>query len=85
MSYIKGNYRVSIYESDKGYLIGLFKIKETDDKELENYVNKLIIFTGYFDSLNQDDNYILYGEVVNHPKYGLQYNGDGTLRRKFRI
>ena len=51
MSYIKGNYRASIYNSDKGYIIGLFKIKETNDNELENYINKTITFTGYFDSL----------------------------------
>ena len=73
MSYIKGNYRASIYNSDKGYIIGLFKIKETNDNELENYINKTITFTGYFDSLNSDENYIFNGDVVNHPKYGLQY------------
>ena len=82
MSYIKGNYRSSIYESDKGYIIGLFKIKETDEAELENYVNKSITFTGYFDSLNQDENYIFNGEVVNHPKYGIQYKVNSYERIK---
>ena len=72
MSYIKGSYRASIY-SKNGYIIGLFKIKETDDEDLNNYINKTITFTGYFDSLNQDENYILNGELVSHPKYGLQY------------
>ena len=73
MTYIKGNYRGSIYESDKGYIIGLFKIKETDDEQLEIYINKTITFTGYFDLLNIDENYIFKGEVIEHPKYGLQY------------
>ena len=82
MSYIKGNYKTSIYESDKGYIIGLFKIKETDDSDLENYVNKTITFTGYFDSLNQDENYIFNGEVVEHPKYGLQYKVSSYERIK---
>lgn len=73
MSYIKGNYKGSIYESDKNYVIGLFKIKETDDEEMNNYVNKTITFTGYFDSLNTEENYIFYGDTSIHPKYGLQY------------
>lgn len=74
MTYIKGNYRKSIFESDKGYVIGLFKIKETDNEELKMYVNKVITFTGYFDKLNVDDLYCFKGNVVEHPKYGLQFN-----------
>ena len=74
MTYIKGNYRKSIFTSDKGYVIGLFKIKETDNEELKIYVNKIITFTGYFHELNLDDMYIFKGDVVNHPKYGLQFN-----------
>ena len=74
MTYIKGTYRKSIFTSDKGYVIGLFKIKETDNEELKMYVNKIITFTGYFHELNLDDMYIFKGDVVNHPKYGLQFN-----------
>lgn len=74
MTYIKGNYRKSIFTSDKGYVIGLFKIKETDNEELRIYINKIITFTGYFHELNLDDMYIFKGDVVDHPKYGLQFN-----------
>ena len=74
MTYIKGNYRKSIFTSDKGYVIGLFKIKETDNEELKIYINKIITFTGYFHELNLDDMYIFKGDVVEHPKYGLQFN-----------
>ncbi len=74
MTYIKGNYRKSIFTSDKGYVIGLFKIKETDNEELKIYINKIITFTGYFRELNLDDMYIFKGDVVEHPKYGLQFN-----------
>ena len=74
MTYIKGNYRKSIFTSEKGYVIGLFKIKETDNEELKMYVNKIITFTGYFHELNLDDMYIFKGDVVDHPKYGLQFN-----------
>jgi len=72
-SYIKGNFRKSIYSSDKGYVIGLFKVRETNSKALEPHVNKTITFTGYFHELNEDDTYILYGEEVQHPRYGFQF------------
>ena len=35
---------------------------------------EVISFTGYFHELNLDDNYAFYGSIVNHPKYGEQYN-----------
>ena len=82
MSYIKGNYKTSIYESNKGYIVGLFKIRETDISSLEDYINKTITFTGYFDSLNQDENYIFNGEVDVHPKYGMQFKVSSYERIK---
>ena len=71
--YIKGLYKKSIYQSEKGYIIGIFKVKDTNDEELEIYVNKTITFTGYFADLKEEDNYIFYGELIEHPKYGYQY------------
>lgn len=72
--YIKGQFRSSIFESDNNYIIGLFRVKETNDEELNDYINKTITFTGYFSDLQENDSYTMYGELVNHPKYGLQYN-----------
>ena len=72
-TYIKGNYRKSIFKSDKGYVIGLFKVRETNDDSLKDYVNRTITFTGYFFDLNEDDTFIFYGESVNHPRYGFQF------------
>lgn len=72
-TYIKGNYRKSIFSSDRGYVIGLFKVRETNDSSMEKNINKTITFTGYFHDLNEDDTYIFYGEEVNHPRYGLQF------------
>lgn len=72
-NYIKGNYRKSIFSSPKGYVIGLFKVKDTNDERLVDYINKMITFTGYFHELNEDDNYIFYGEGIEHPKYGFQF------------
>lgn len=71
--YIKGIHKREIFRSDKGYVIGIFKVKDTNDEELEIYVNKTITFTGYFADLKIDDNYVFYGELIEHPKYGMQY------------
>lgn len=81
-SYIKGNFRRSIFKSDKGYVIGLFKVRETNDESLFDYINQTITFTGYFHELNEDDTYILYGEAVNHPRYGFQFQSNRYERVK---
>ncbi len=72
-TYIKGNFRKNIFHSDKGYVIGLFKVRETNSDTLQDYVNKTITFTGYFHDLNEDDTYLFYGEETTHPRYGFQF------------
>ena len=70
MSYIKGNFRKHIFKGDGGYVVGLFRISETD----LDIDSKTITFTGYFDELNEIDTYIFNGDLVNHHKYGEQFN-----------
>ena len=72
-SYIRGNVREVFYKTDKGYMVGIFKIRETNDKELESFVNRTITFNGNFNEIINDSEYKFYGEVARHPKYGLQY------------
>ena len=72
--YIKGSFSRSFFEGNNGYLIGLLKLKETNIDVFEDYINKTVTFTGYFDSLNPNDTYILYGTEVEHPRFGLQFN-----------
>ena len=81
MNYIKGNYIRSIYEKN-GYIIGLFKLKDTDETLLDDYINSLVTFTGYFDSLNINDTYTFYGNVIEHPKYGIQFEVTSYERTK---
>jgi len=71
--YIKGQYRKSIFKSDSGYIIGIFKVRETSDENLEIYVDRTITFTGYFHELNDLDTYLFYGNLVQHEKYGEQF------------
>ena len=80
--YIKGNYRKTIFSSSKGYVIGLFKVRETNDEEMKLYINKSVTFTGYFHELNEDDMYCFYGETVDHPKYGVQFQVSDYERLK---
>lgn len=72
-NFIKGNYKRTIFSTEKGYVVGLFKIRETNDILMEDFVGKTITFTGFFDQLNENELYAFYGEIVEHPKYGIQY------------
>ena len=39
-NYIMGNFRQTIFASDKGYIIGLLKVKNTDIDSMKEYINK---------------------------------------------
>ena len=80
--YVKGIFKHAIFKSDKGYVIGLLKVVETNIIEMQDYVNKVITFTGYFAELNENEKYIMYGEITNHPKYGFQYSVKESERIK---
>ena len=72
-TYIKGTFKRTIFSSNDGFVVGLVKIKETNDQELTEYINKQFTFTGLFAELNLEDNYVFHGQVVDNPKYGFQY------------
>ena len=81
-TYIKGTYSRSIYQSNTGYIIGIFKVKETNSENLSDYIGRSITFTGYFHELNNTDTYMFYGELVNHEKYGEQFQVNSYERCK---
>ena len=72
-TYIKGTYKRKIFASNDGFVVGLLKIKETNDQDLMDYKDKLFTFTGLFAELKIDENYVFYGNVIDNPKYGIQY------------
>ena len=74
MSYIKGVYKKDIFKSDKGYVVGLLKLEETDDETMSNYIGKLVTFTGLFPELSEGDSYNFTGNVKEHPRYGIQFD-----------
>ena len=63
-------------------IIKLIKVFETNIIEMQEYTNKTITFTGYFADINEQEKYIMYGEIVHHPKYGFQYNVESSERVK---
>ncbi len=74
MSYIKGKIKNTIfYNEDNGYVVALFRLKETDDEALEKQINKTITVTGNLTEVRIDLGIILYGEYRHNEKYGNQY------------
>ncbi len=72
MDYIRGKFKQMIFESDNGYKVGLFRVKEASD-DMSEYVNKTITFTGYFADVNSEDYYKLMGRYVFNERYGNQF------------
>lgn len=70
---IKGNVREIFYRTDKGFMVGTFKITSTEDQDLKKYVNKSLTFSGNFHELLVNNDYIFFGGIVDHPKYGMQF------------
>ena len=56
MEYIRGKFKQMIFESDNGYKVGLFRVKEASG-EMEEYVNKTITFTGYFADVDDEEDF----------------------------
>ena len=74
MNYIKGKIRNIIYQnSDNGYVVAVFRIKETNNNKMEEYVGKTVTITGNFLEINEEETFILYGDAVSHVRFGFQY------------
>jgi exodeoxyribonuclease V alpha subunit len=71
--YVKGKFIRSIYSSDKGYIIGIMKVLDTNIDDCIPFLDKQLTFTGYFPELKEEENYEFIGEMVDHPKYGIQF------------
>ncbi len=75
MNYIKGKIKNTIFfNEDNGYVVALFRVKETNDSTMEEYLNKTITVTGNLTDVKIDISVTLYGEMVNNEKFGKQYH-----------
>ena len=75
MNYIKGKIKKTIfYNADNGFLVALFRVKETNDISLKEKVNKTITITGQFPDVNLDVLMELYGKFIKNERFGMQYS-----------
>ena len=51
------------------YTVLRIRVEETN----EQYEDKEAVITGYFPKIHEHENYIFYGEMKDHPKFGLQF------------
>lgn len=72
MQWIKGNIRNTIFTSDTGFFVGLFKVKECSS-DLEEIAHKTITVTGLILNPNAEDTYLLHGNYQKHERFGYQF------------
>ncbi len=73
MQSIEGKIRNKIYSSESGFFVGVFKVKDVEEKELEDLVHKTITITGLIADPNEEDTYVLHGTYGKHDRYGYQF------------
>lgn len=74
-NYIKGKFKQIIFQNTtNNYLVGLFKVKETNNQDISNKTNKVITVSGIIPNLKIDAPYTLTGKYENHPKYSWQFS-----------
>ena len=83
MNYIKGKIRNIIYQNqDNGYVVAVFRVKETNDVKMTEYANKTVTITGTFLDINTEENFILYGSPLKHERFGFQYKVDSYKKEE---
>ena len=74
MNYIKGKLKKIIFHNNEsGYVVALFRVKETNDLTMKDKINKSITVTGVFTDVNIDIPMTLYGSYINNERFGMQY------------
>lgn len=71
---IRGKIRKTIFYNDgNGYVVALFRVKETSDVAYKNIVNKTITVTGNLTDVRIDLSMTLEGEFVHNDRFGNQF------------
>ena len=69
--YIKGKPIVTIFHNEQNlYTVLRIRVEETN----EDYEDKEAVVTGYFPIIHEQEHYIFYGEMKDHPKFGMQFH-----------
>ncbi|MED3571510.1 ATP-dependent RecD-like DNA helicase [Cytobacillus praedii] len=71
--YIKGKHLVTIFHNEQNlYTVLRIRVEETNDQ----YEDKEAVVTGYFPKMHEQETYIFYGELKDHPKFGVQFQAN---------
>lgn len=69
--FIKGKHLVTIFHNEQNlYTVMRIRVEETN----ETYEDKEAVITGYFPRVHEQESYIFYGEMKEHPRFGLQFH-----------
>ncbi|MDQ0218198.1 ATP-dependent RecD-like DNA helicase [Peribacillus cavernae] len=72
-SFIKGRHLVTIFHNEQNmYSVVRIRLDETNLK----YEEKEAVVTGYFPRIHEHEIYIFYGQLKDHPRFGLQFHVD---------
>lgn len=70
--FIKGKHLVTIFHNEQNlYTVMRVRVEETND---ESYEDKEAVITGYFPRVHEQETYIFYGEMKEHPRFGMQFH-----------
>ncbi|MBU1144899.1 MAG: ATP-dependent RecD-like DNA helicase [Firmicutes bacterium] len=76
MNYIEGLIKQYLfYSDDSSYSVIKVEIIDTNELDLLHF-EPTVIVCGFFPRLDALHRYRFFGEVTNHPKYGVQYNAN---------
>ncbi|MBU8879500.1 ATP-dependent RecD-like DNA helicase [Bacillus sp. FJAT-29790] len=71
--FIKGKHLVTIFHNEQNlYTVLRIRVEETNDE----YEDKEAVITGYFPKMHEQETYIFYGELKDHPKFGVQFQAN---------
>lgn len=69
--FMKGRPLVTIFHNEQNlYTVLRIRVEETN----EEYQEKEVVVTGYFPKIHDEETYIFYGSLKEHPKFGIQFN-----------
>ncbi|WP_147532453.1 SF1B family DNA helicase RecD2 [Bacillus marasmi] len=68
--FIKGKHLVTIFHNEQNlYTVMRIRVEETN----LSYEDKEAVITGYFPRVHEQETYIFYGDMKDHPRFGLQF------------
>ncbi len=71
--YIKGKHLVTIFHNEQNlYTVLRIRVEETN----ESYDEKEAVITGYFPRVHDQETYTFYGQMKEHPKFGVQFHAE---------